>query len=293
MDVSAAFFGRTTLDVVYALDALPDEDTKVFAHAFHAAPGGPACNAAISHALLGGNATLFTALGAGLWAGTVRDELHRCNVTLIDLAAGTTYEAPLTTVLLNRTRATRTIVNPPQVQVELPLLDPGWKGEWGESPHIILTDGFHVRETLPLLRAFCDSGTPLVLDGGSWKSSTEVLAPLLTAAICSDRFAVPGASADPDSTLLWFAAQGVPHAAVTRGPRSILALDRGRRFEIEIPPIEAVDTSGAGDVLHGAFCYHYGKSSNFERSLRAAAEIATKSCCAFGIDGWKKDGSRD
>ena len=132
MDVPAAFFGRTTLDVLYALDALPAEDTKVFAHAFRVAPGGPACNAAISHALLGGKATLFTALGAGLWAGAVRDELHRRNVTLVDLAAGTTYEAPLTTVLLNRNRATRTIVNPPQVQVKLISLNRSWKKEWGE-----------------------------------------------------------------------------------------------------------------------------------------------------------------
>jgi sugar/nucleoside kinase (ribokinase family) len=286
MDVSAAFFGRTTLDVLYSLDALPAEDTKVFAHAFRTAPGGPACNAAITQTLLGGKATLFTAIGTGLWAGAIRDELIRRSIALIDLAAGTPYETPLTTVLLNRTRATRTIVNPPQPQVELPILDEGWNEDWGTPPRIVLTDGFHLKETLPLLRAIRDAGTPLILDGGSWKPGTSDLAPLLNAAICSERFAVSGASADPESTLQWFAAQGVLHAAVTRGPRPTLALDRGRRFEIEIPPIAAIDTSAAGDVLHGAFCYHYGKSGHFEESLRSAAEIATQSCQTLGIEGW-------
>jgi sugar/nucleoside kinase (ribokinase family) len=80
--------------------------------------------------------------------------------------------------------------------------------------------------------------------------------------------------------------EGVPYAAVTRGPRPILAVDRGRRFEIEIPPIAATDTSGAGDVLHGAFCHHFAKSGDFEQSLRSAAEIATRSCQGLGIDCW-------
>ena len=71
------FAGRTTLDAVYFLDALPGEDAKVFARAFHMAPGGPACNAAITHALLGGRATLLSAVGQGPAADLVRRELGR------------------------------------------------------------------------------------------------------------------------------------------------------------------------------------------------------------------------
>jgi sugar/nucleoside kinase (ribokinase family) len=123
----------------------------------------------------------------------------------------------------------------------------------------------------------------LVLDGGSWKPGTEEIAPLLTAAICSERFSVPGLSSDADSTLAWFAERGVPHVAVTRGPRSILGWDRGRRFEIEIAPIDAADTLGAGDVLHGAFCFHFARAQEFEPALRAASEIATRSCLGHGI----------
>jgi len=113
---TAAFFGRTTLDVLYILDALPAEDTKVFARDFRAVPGGPACNAAITHTLLGGDATLFTALGKGLWADAVRAELARFEVEIVDIAAGTPYETPLTTVLTGSANGTRTIVNPPVMQ---------------------------------------------------------------------------------------------------------------------------------------------------------------------------------
>ncbi len=108
------FAGRTTLDVMYSLDQFPAEDTKVFARAMRAAPGGPATNAAITHALLGGRAVLMAAIGTGPWAAGVRGELDRLEIDVIDLAAGTAYETPLTTVLVNEQGATRTIVNPPR-----------------------------------------------------------------------------------------------------------------------------------------------------------------------------------
>jgi sugar/nucleoside kinase (ribokinase family) len=139
---------------------------------------------------------------------------------------------------------------------------------------------------LPLLAACKAAGAALCLDGGSWKPGTDELAPLLTAAICSERFTVPGRPAGPESIFAWFAAQGVPQIAVTRGPRPILGSDHGSRFEIEIEPIEAQDTLGAGDVLHGAFCYYFAREGNFEAALRQAAKVATLSCKFHGVQSW-------
>jgi sugar/nucleoside kinase (ribokinase family) len=277
------FAGRTTLDVVYSLDQFPAEDTKVFARAMRAAPGGPATNAAITHALLGGRAVLMAAIGTGPWAAGVRGELDRLEIDVIDLAAGTAYETPLTTVLVNEQGATRTIVNPPRGEVELGPVG-AWNAAWGALPSLVLTDGFHLRETLPLLCELRAGGAQICLDGGSWKPGTEALAPLLSVAICSERFAVPGQSAD--RTIHWFAEMGVPCVAITRGARTILGWDRGRSFEIEIRAVEAVDTLGAGDVLHGAFCCHFAQTGDFEASLRKASRIATESCRGPGIHAW-------
>jgi sugar/nucleoside kinase (ribokinase family) len=276
--------GRTTLDVVYSLNHFPSEDTKIFAHAIHVAPGGPATNAAITYARLGGKAQLMTTIGGGPWATTVRNELGRLGIEIIDLAEGTSYETPLTTVLVNVAQATRTIVNPPRSEVQLsrPKL---WEQRWGESPALVLTDGFHLAETLPLLRTLQMKGTQICLDGGSWKPATDELAGLLSIAICSERFIVPQSPAHPDATIDWFVEKGVPHVAITRGASPIIGWDRGRKFAIEIEKIHAVDTTGAGDVLHGAFCFHFARNGNFEQALRIAAEIATRSCRQLGIEG--------
>jgi sugar/nucleoside kinase (ribokinase family) len=296
------FVGRTTLDVLYRLDRMPEEDTKVYARELLAAPGGPALNAAITHSLLGGKAMLVSAVGSGPWASAVRGELRRHGVRLLDIAAGTAYETPLCTVLASAASATRTIVNPPISQVALRHLSDSWTAEapssWGRVPPVVLSDGFFLEETAGLLSACENAGAALCLDGGSWKPGIEELAPLLTAAICSERFAVPGHNGGPDghaeAVLQWFAAKGVPYVAVTRGARSILASDRGRRFEIEVAKIDAADTLGAGDVLHGAFCYYFALKPDFEAALRRASEIATRSCQSLGAQAWatQTDGAK-
>jgi len=278
----ALFIGRATLDVVYSLDQFPAEDTKVFAHAMRAAPGGPATNAAITHALLGGRAVLMAPIGGGPWATPVRGELERLGIQVIDLAEGTRYEIPLSAVLVNEAGATRTIVNPPRSAVDLPTVHV-WDAAWGEAPGLALTDGFHLRETLPLLCELRALGKQICLDGGSWKPGTEALAPILSMAVCSEQFAVPGRSPDGNATIDWFAEMGVPCVAITRGARAILGWDRGRIFEIEIEKIEAVDTLGAGDVLHGALCFHFARAREFEPSLQWASRIATESCRGAGI----------
>jgi sugar/nucleoside kinase (ribokinase family) len=288
----ALFLGRSTLDALYRLDRLPAEDTKVYARDFQATPGGPALNAALTHALLGGESMLVSAVGGGPWAAQVRAELDRRSIALLDLAAGTEYETPLTTVLIATANSSRTIVNPPLSIVQLPQLEGSWErtvpADWGQVPPVVLTDGFHLAETLPLLAACNVTGAALCLDGGSWKPGTAELAPLLTVAICSEHFAVPGLDGSHESLFAWFATQGVPCVALTRGPRPILAWERGRRFEIEIAPIDAIDTLGAGDVLHGAFCHFFALKPDFESALRRASEVASLSCRNFGIQAGVK-----
>jgi sugar/nucleoside kinase (ribokinase family) len=246
--------------------------------------------------LLGGEAMLISAVGGGPWAAPVRTEIEGHGIALLDLAAGTAYETPLTTVLVNAVSGSRKILNPPLSPVRLTPLAGSWEksvpADWGAVPLVILTDGFHLEETLPLLSACKAAGSAICLDGGSWKPGTAELAPLLSVAICSERFAIPGIAADPESIFTWFAARGVACIALTRGARPILGGERGRRFEIEVARIDAADTLGAGDVLHGAFAHFYAAGDGFEPALRRAAQIATLSCRSLGTQGWAAHGVR-
>ena len=54
---------------------------------------------------------------------------------------------------------------------------------------------------------------------------------------------------------------------------------------VDVPQVQPVDTLGAGDIFHGAFCYYILQAS-FTDALTRAAKIAANSCQFFGTRRW-------
>ncbi len=79
-------FALATLDVVHRVERQPGTNEKVTARAQFVAAGGPAANAAVTFAALGGVATLVTALGRHAVARLIADELTSVGVRIIDVA---------------------------------------------------------------------------------------------------------------------------------------------------------------------------------------------------------------
>ena len=125
----------------------------------------------------------------------------------------------------------------------------------------------------------------MVFDGGSWKPGTELLLPFVDTAICSSDFRPPGCTSE-DQAIQYLRAAGVPRIAITKGADPIQYLAGASSDSIEVPRADAVDTSGAGDIFHGAFCFYTATGSNFVDSLREAAAIASESCRFRGTREW-------
>jgi sugar/nucleoside kinase (ribokinase family) len=248
---------------------------------FLAQCGGPALNAAVTFAFLGGHAHLVSAVGRGGASEMVKAEVRHYDVRLTDIRDDEGFAPPVSSVVINAASGSRTIFNapPPASLAETPN-----QVRIPAAP-LLLADGFYVAETLELLRDFHEHGGAICLDGGSWKPETEALLPLVSIAICSQHFEPPG-TRSIEEKLDYLGARGVSYAAVTRGQSPILGCERGRIFSIPIEPVEAVDTLAAGDILHGAFCWYFLRGKNFEEALRAAEKVATLSVRFFGGREW-------
>jgi sugar/nucleoside kinase (ribokinase family) len=70
--------------------------------------------------------------------------------------------------------------------------------------------------------------------------------------------------------------------AVTNGPGPIRWRTAEASGEITPPVVNAIDTLGAGDIFHGAFCHAFAIGQDFPASLAAAAEVAARSCARWG-----------
>ncbi|PZO45967.1 MAG: ribokinase, partial [Phormidesmis priestleyi] len=79
----------------------------------------------------------------------------------------------------------------------------------------------------------------------------------------------------------------VPQIAITHGSEPILYRHGNSSGVIEIPNVRAVDTLGAGDIFHGAFCHFY-LAHGFEDSLLKASRSAAFACQHWGTRDWSK-----
>jgi sugar/nucleoside kinase (ribokinase family) len=126
------------------------------------------------------------------------------------------------------------------------------------------------------------------LDGGSWKEGMLDLLPLVDTAICSADFRAPG-HATEDALAGFLHSCGIARVAITRGANGIRYYEGTAAGEIPVPQVEAVDTTGAGDILHGAFCYASCQpGATFRGALEWAAQVASESCRHFGTRQWMK-----
>jgi sugar/nucleoside kinase (ribokinase family) len=274
------FVGLTTWDLIYRAEAPPSNNQKIIASDFVAAAGGPATNAAIAFQHLGGQAMLMSGLGKSAIAPLIRDELTHLGLRHYDLFPNSTALPPLSSIVVTESTGDRAVVclNATKTQAKIADLPEGFLATMA-SVDIVLLDGHQIEVGCAIAQAARELRIPVVLDGGSWKPGLEKLLPWIDYAICSANFHPPvGETMDYLKTM-------VGAIAITRGNKPIdyFYKDQGT---IAVPTIQPVDTLGAGDIFHGAFCSAIVSQNGFVESLAIAAQVAAHSCQFFGPREW-------
>ncbi|MGH1479496.1 MAG: PfkB family carbohydrate kinase [Geminicoccales bacterium] len=276
----ALFIGRSVIDLTSLVEDFPAPDAKVKALANDIIPGGSALNAAVTFAHLGGEAHLASAFGGdGPFRALLFDDLRRHGVTPIDICADPDYRIPVSTVVSTRSSGDRMIINAAgeectRLQALPGLFDGGYdliQIDQYEHP-------FVTRQT-EAIRAFKG---PVILDGGGWKDWSPDYLRLADIPIVSEEFFAGG----QDAFAAECAALGIERWAITLGARGVIWQDHGQRGEIPAAPVQAVDTLGAGDIFHGAFCQAFAETGEFVAALEHANQAAGRSCAKPGTRSW-------
>jgi len=157
---------------------------------------------------------------------------------------------------------------------------------WFNEVSILLVDGHHMSLCKTVAAHGRSRGLDVVLDAGSWKDGTATLLRSINIAICSNDFRPPGCKNEND-VIDFLSAYGVQRVAITRGSEPILYRQEEAFGEIPVERVTPVDTTGAGDIFHGAFCYQFLQPGNdFVDALTFAAQVATFSCLHIGTRSW-------
>jgi len=261
--------GLSTVDIVYRVGCIPGPDEKAQAVSVEIAAGGPALNAAVTAAALGASVTLVTAVGWHPLGDLIRSDLAGYGVRLVD-ASESDAPPPLSAITVEEGSGRRTIVsrNAGDVAVGVP--------EEVDFGGVVLVDGHHPA----LAAAAAERAGRLVVDAGHWRPVFATVLPRASVVVCSAGFRLP--SGDALSTV-------ASDVAVTDGPRPVRWWSGEASGMLDVPPVAAADTSGAGDAFHGALAVALASGASFLEGLREGIRVAGIRVQHPGPRSWLSD----
>lgn len=304
------FCGLAVVDVIQLVADPPGPDDKVTALDQVVAAGGPATNAAVTFAALGGRAVLAVPVGRGPLAALVREDLASCGVELLDCAAtdeaetarpagpaGQTRPAGLSvsscTVWARTGQRSVVSTNARQAVDPAPLHHLAQEVAAGRAPapDVVLVDGHNpalARTGLDLAEA---TDAIRLMDAGSWKDAAADLLPRCDVVAASARFYPPGVLPRPEDVAAWLLGLGVPGVVVTRGGEDALwwqadGMAPQCRGAVRPPEVAVVDTLGAGDVFHGALAHALARHQGLPGAVATACDVAAASATTLGTRAW-------
>jgi sugar/nucleoside kinase (ribokinase family) len=268
--MEALFIGQTYIDVTFLADHIPEGDEKSVASEYAVSFGGNAVTAAFCCAKLGIKPDLIATI-ADDWLGNM----------FLDMAAK--YAIRLHTRKVGKSSLSfimpkdgkRAIVRCRDDQYLSPF--PALDLTGCRALHL---DGHQADAAITYAQRCRNAGILTSLDGGGLRANTHDLLAFIDVAMVAERFCEQ-MDMTPEAMLDYLKGRGCKIGGVTQGEMGVLWYDESgevRRLPaLPVPPERIRDTSGAGDVFHGAYVYSYlenpfkGWEEHFRFGQRAAA----------------------
>ncbi|MCU7784999.1 sugar kinase [Lelliottia amnigena] len=275
-----ACVGITVLDRIWYLADLPKEGGKYVANNYTEVGGGPAATAAVAAAKLGANVDFIGRVGDDDTGSRLLAELESLGVntrfTRIFKGARSSQSA----VLVDAS-GERIIANypSPDLPAEADWLQDIDFSQWD----VVLADvRWHdgAKQALNLAR---QQGVTTVLDADITPQDIADLVALSDHAA----FSAPGLQrmtqiAEAESALKKAQTLTNGHVYVTQGKDGCYWLEKGALSYLPAFQIDVVDTTGAGDVFHGALAVGLAQNQPAQDAVRFASAVAALKCTRPG-----------
>ncbi len=260
--------GHVTYDVTFPVNVYPKENTKNRYFDKEECVGGPASIASLLLGKWGENVSIAGMVGDDDYGRRIKKEFELNNVDTSYLVLREGMVTSSSTVLANRENGSRTIFSYVPKSMRLDKFKPTL------APDIILLDGFEYEASKELLRLYPNAIS--VIDAGSFSDKVMKLAKKVNYVVCSFDFALSATGVDAlydDKKSLVLLYQTLED--MFKGVVVITLEEYGclYRYEgkIKIMPsmkVKTVDSTGAGDIFHGAFTYGIANGFDFEKNLK-------------------------
>ena len=272
--------GYCNVDYLGIVPRYPDLDEKMRMTDFSRQGGGVTATAMATVGRLGGRACYIGKVGDDDFGRFSITELEKDNVDISRVIIQPETSSQFSFIAVDQTTGKRTIFwTPSEIKFEANELcrDEVLAGK------VLHVDAHHPDAALQASKWANEAGIPVVMDAGTLRPGSEEIVEHTDALIASALFARQFTGEDdPEAAVRKMLGGQRKIAAVTLGDKGCFyATADGVRHQPAFR-VDVVDTTGAGDVFHGAFSFGLAQGWEFPAIVEFASAVSAIKCTKLG-----------
>lgn len=250
--------GNVTYDITFPVDEFIKENIKYRVNQMIECGGGPASNACYALGKWGMKPYFAGIIGKDEFGKKIIEEFEKANVNLKYLDVRDNYNTTFSMIINNKENGSRTVLAYKPNNIKLNKIE--------EDFDIILTDGQEYEISYELIKK---RKAISIIDAGRTTPEVIELAKICDYVVCSLDFAVNLTGFDSYELMyekLEEKFSGI--IVVTLESKGSLVKINGELKVIPSIEVKSVDSTGAGDIYHGAFVYGLAQGWNLEKIIK-------------------------
>jgi len=280
-DYDCLGFGICAVDYLCIVPNYPELDEKTEATEFSIQGGGPVATALVTLARLGCRTTFIGRIGDDTNGKFVLDEFSKEGVDTSGIVIDKSARTNQAFIWIDQLTGKKSIVlnNEKTGEVKPGEIDIGHVN----SAKYLLIDGRDTEATFSMIEWAKKRGTVIVMDAGSPRNRMDELLRLIDYPVVSEHFCNKYLKlSDYREAIKMFLKLGAKAAAITRGQNGCYGGDETGIYYQTAFSVNVVDTTGAGDVFHGAFIFGLINQWHLAEILKFASAVAAMKCTKIG-----------
>ena len=262
--------GHSVYDITLPVDEFPEENKKIRIPNHIECGGGPASNAAYLLAKWGMDTSIVSIIGKDYYGSKIKEDYENIGIDTTYLEERNNHSTASSYIIANKETGTRTILTSKKPPIR--KLDQ----EVNIKADVILIDGEHPETAYEVLEK--NPNAISVLDAGRVSDDTKFLGKFVTYFVCSKEYAESFTNKEIDINNREGLISIYNELKEYFNTNIVITLESNGCFTkidglFEIIPsikVDVVDSTGAGDIFHGAFTYFIANNYSLKDSLRLA-----------------------
>jgi ribokinase len=281
-EIEVVGLGQACMDCLGSVDPYPEEDRKAEINELQMQCGGPASTALVTLSRLGVKTAFLGSISDDSFGVEILQGMEKEGVDVQHLKITPGYSSQFAFIAVTRNSGNRTVFwhrgSVPHLKPEDINLQPFSRAKY------LHLDGLMIDASCEAARQAKDLGLRVVMDGGTMREGSKELAAQIDVLIASEGFGSSLVRAgDPQEKMLEALCRwGPEEIVITLGSKGSIGWNGKEIIRQSAFPVRVKDTTGAGDVYHGAYLFGMLQGWAMHRVMRFASAASALKCRETG-----------